>query len=87
MKFFKHDLQKEKKMEIEEEFNKRHQIYTSERINRKRNLNEYSLIEKDNEDTQMQNSITDLNIIFESLQNLFLSNNIIDKNYIFNQIK
>ena len=87
MKFFKHDLQKEKKMEIEEEYNKRHQIYTSERISKKRNLNEYSLIEKDNEDTQMQNSITDLNIIFESLQNLFLSNNIIDKNYILNQMK
>ena len=88
MKNFKHDLQKEKKMEIEEEYNKRHQIYTSERINRKRNLNEYSLKEKeDNEDTQMKNSITDLNIIFESLQNLFLSNNIIDKNYILNQMK
>ena len=34
MKNYKHDLQKEKKMEIEEEFNKRHQIYTSERINK-----------------------------------------------------
>ncbi len=87
MKNYKHDLQKEKKMEIEEEFNKRHQIYTSERINKKRNLNDYSLKEKDNEDTQMQNSITDLNIIFESLQNLFFSNNINDKNYILNQMK
>jgi len=88
MKNFKHDLQKEKKMEIEEEYNKRHQIYTSERINRKRNLNEYSLKEKeDNEDTQMKNSITDLNIIFQSLQNLIPSNNKIDKNYILNQMK
>ena len=90
MRNINQDLQKIKKMEIEEEYNKRHQQFISERINNQRNLNLFSISDnknENNEDIQMNNSIVDINLINETLQNLLYLNNKLDKNYILTQLK
>ena len=90
MRNINQDLQKIKKMEIEEEYNKRHKQFISERINNQRNLNLFSISDnknENNEDIQMNNSIVDINLINETLQNLLYLNNKLDKNYILTQLK